>query len=259
MVSFPAQRGNASAQWGVMSCSIAGASRIGQRADNEDRYGWRVDDARTCIAVADGMGGHPRGKLAADIAVETVLRGLEPVRACGESALVEAVAAAHRAVVDAGRRCRPPVDPCTTLVVVWLEDAQARWAHVGDSRLYWFQRGRIAFRTRDHNAAEALYEQGRISARERLHHPMRNWVDRCLGGDPEPPAVEVGPVVTLAPGDRLLLCSDGLTVLDDDRITAEACAEGALQDIADRLAEQAEHAGAPCSDNVTVVLCEYRR
>jgi len=250
------------------------ATEKAQRQRNEDSVS--VDDG--LYLVADGMGGHEAGEVASRTAIDA-LRGLgagTPTPADVRSS----VRAAHAAVRDlpavTGRR------PGTTVtgVVVTSHGETPCWLvlNVGDSRTYRMAGGVLEQVTRDHSEVAELVERGLVAAADAPHHPRRNVVTRVLGGGasgstsdaPHHPrrnvvtrvlgggASEVEPDVWLlpvSPGDRMLLCSDGLTdELSDARIQAELRAEDEAQAAADRLVAAALAAGG--HDNVTAIVLD---
>lgn len=226
------------------------ASHRAGRARNEDS----VSAADGLYVVADGMGGHEAGEVASRTAVDA-LQGL----GVGTPTLADvrsAVRAAHVAVRDlpaeTGRR------PGTTVtgVVVTTHAETPCWLvlNVGDSRTYRMAGGVLEQVSRDHSEVAELVERGLVAPTDVAHHPRRNVVTRVLGGG----ASDVEPDVWLlpvSPGDRMLVCSDGLTdVLSDARVQAELRAEDDAQAAADRLVAAALAAGG--RDNVTVIVLD---
>ncbi|HQU15217.1 MAG: PP2C family protein-serine/threonine phosphatase [Gammaproteobacteria bacterium] len=239
---------------------IAHVSLRGDRGQNQDRLGWRVRDQNLLMVLADGMGGHPRGELAAAAAVQCVMRMFQdaaPSRAGSAGFLHDALLEAHSEVVAQGRAVSPPVAPHTTCIAARVARGGVDWAYVGDSRLYLLRNDGTWLRTRDHNAAEELYQLGSISAEERRHHPLRHQVTRALGGD-QTPTPESGSGPGLAPGDLLLLCSDGLLALPESRILAGLRDTAPLGGILPALGAEAVRAAHPHSDNVSVLALRWR-
>lgn len=242
-----------------MGYEIAQASLCGDRENNQDRLAWVEADGGVLLVLADGMGGHPRGELAAEIAVQTLgaaYRAAPHPLPNPDAFLSGAFERAHAEIVAAGRRERPPVDPHTTCVAVVVEGGRAHWAHVGDSRLYRVRADGGAEHTRDHNAAEDLYREGAIDAAARRTHPLRHVVTRALGGA-GPGRVPTGGGVALVPGDLLVLCSDGLLALPQERLLVGLRAPGPLQVRVDALARAAVEAARPRSDNVSVLALAW--
>jgi protein phosphatase len=142
----------------------------------------------------------------------------------------------------------------TTLTAMWADDTSAQIAHVGDSRAYLLRDGQLSRLTQDHTVVNRLVQQGRIMPEDADRHPQRSYLERALGVDPE---VEVDVhVLDMSPGDRVLLCSDGLFgLIDDDLIQNVLEQESSPQRAAERLCEEAVHAGG--NDNVTTVVVDF--
>ena len=233
-----------------VSLRVGVATEKAQRARNEDS----VSVADGLYLVADGMGGHEAGELASRTAIDA-LRGLgagTPTPADVRSSVRAAHAAVRNLPSSTGRR------PGTTVtgVMVTSHGETPCWLvlNVGDSRTYRMAGGVLEQVTRDHSEVAELVERGLVAAADAPHHPRRNVVTRVLGGG----ASEVEPDVWLlpvSPGDRMLVCSDGLTdELSDARIQAELRAEDEAQAAADRLVAAAIAAGG--HDNVTAIVLD---
>ena len=240
-----------------MKLRIFQDSRIGRRHGNQDRTGFAYAAHRALLVVADGMGGHPRGELAAEIAVEHVLRRFADwAREDGRDAegmLRGALDEAHRGIRERAREDRLPDWPRTTCTVCVIVDATATWCHVGDSRLYFVRDGEVLATTRDHSGAWLLVEQGLIDPEEARVHPDRNFVYNCLGGD-SAPEVEVSPATALVRGDRILLCSDGLwSPLTNAEIVAAVARDPSPTGLEPLLREAEERAGV-YADNLSYVV-----
>jgi serine/threonine protein phosphatase PrpC len=229
-------------------------SLLGDREENQDRAAVREGPGGLLLVVADGMGGHAGGALAAATAVDSMLRSFDaasPEVAPGDF-LRDAISRAHDAVVAVGEQVGIGSRPRTTCAACLVRDGVATWAHVGDSRVYHAREGALQTRTRDHTAIEALLQDGLISEDEIPGHPMRHYVEFCLGGAPEQPLITVSEPSALAPGDLLLLCSDGLwSGLADTDIAAGPQGDTALADWLSRIAGRAVRACMPYSDNTT--------
>lgn len=241
-----------------MIYELGQANRLGNRNSNQDRFQAIETDEGVLLVLGDGMGGQAFGEMAAQILVETARHHyLEATRPITDPKgfLDKVLRAAHHAIVDFGESQRPAVTPGTTGVLCLVQECQAVWAHVGDSRLYLFQNGLPIYRTTDHSLVEMLYQKGEISRREQESHPKRNQITQCLGGglieEPEP---TVSNIVTLHVEDVLLLCSDGLWGPMDDAVMGNLlCRPGNLDDIINSMAEQAEQLSYPHSDNISVL------
>lgn len=240
-----------------MEFQTAEVSLIGDREVNQDRFGVLVGDTVVVLTVCDGMGGHEDGEIAAQTAIDTFMAGCKehkPVLATAPMFLKDVIEQAHRAVVRVG--LKKPVDqrPRTTATLAVIASGTAIWAHVGDSRVYHLRDSAVFNRTRDHSAVEALYQRGAITEAQMHTHPMRNFVEECLGGEADMPRIDVGQPENMEAGDILLLCTDGFwTPLDMDVVADRLARAGDLQDELEDLAREAARAAKPHSDNVTAV------
>lgn len=241
-----------------MKFQVFQQSRKGGREKNEDRMGYCYTREAGLFALADGMGGHPDGELAAQLALQTLSavfqREARPALADPAAFLAEAVQVAHRQLLRHAATRRMDDTPRTTLVACVLQGDQAWWAHCGDSRLYHLRGSHLLVRTRDHSYAELQDSMSPlIGGNERVN---RNVLFTCLGS-PTQPLVDVAGPVALAGGDRLMLCSDGLWGnLPDERITA-LLAEAPLDRAVPALVERALADGGPRCDNVTVLGLQW--
>ena len=237
----------------VRRVTAAAATDVGQlREGNEDSF----FAGASVFAVADGMGGHQAGEVASALALEP-LRDVDgrdfPDAQTASSALVAAIEEANRRVVE-----RSLSDPDlrgmgTTLTAVVVHGDHLVAAHVGDSRAYLLRAGEpISQLTTDHTLVERLVREGRLSRDEVSLHPQRNVITRAIGSEPEV-AIDALPPLELRAGDRILLCSDGLTgPIDDREIQTLVEMIGGGQDTVDALVQAANEAGGP--DNITVAL-----
>ncbi len=223
------------------------ATDVGRvREGNEDAFAIEPP----LYAVADGMGGHRGGEVASQLALQTVV---ERFRA-GQGSLADQVQAANRAVYERSATDRKVTGMGTTLTAATVAGDRAHLAHVGDSRAYLLRAGALRQLTEDHTLVNRMLKAGEITEREAAVHPHRNVILRALGQDPDVAIDEQD--VGLIEGDRLLLCSDGLTVMvPEDQLQAilEATA-GAPQEAAERLVRAANGAGG--IDNITVVVLD---
>ena len=227
-----------------MNVRVGAATDIGLvREGNEDSY--LVE--QPLFAVADGMGGHRGGEVASRLALETI----ESLFRRGEGALAEQVQEANRAVYERSSMDRAVAGMGTTLTAALVEADRARLAHVGDSRAYLFRRGELRMLTEDHTLVNRMVQQGEITEAEAERHPQRSVVTRALGVERSVPVDEV--IVDLEPGDRLLICSDGLTSMVDDAAIADLLGHQAdPQRAAETLVDAANRAGGV--DNTTVIV-----
>jgi serine/threonine protein phosphatase PrpC len=235
------------------------ANRLGNRANNQDRCLVVAREDAVLLAVADGMGGHARGDLAAQAFVDSLQRQFRNYQGFEESGvfLREAFHAAHQTIQRVGQAQKPPIEPLTTGVACLIQDGTAVWAHVGDSRAYLIRQGQVELRTRDHTRVAELVDAGVITEQQARLHPLRNHVSLCLGGTIQPPPISLGPKIYLLPGDILLLCSDGLwSAVSEKRLISTLGADNLPQAI-DELAGSAERSSYPQSDNVSGVALRW--
>jgi len=239
-----------------MRYEIGSANHLGNRNSNQDRFAVVETEEGILLVLADGMGGHAGGEIAAqtlvDIARDSYLDAVRPVAQAGRF-LADIILKAHDTLFQLAAQRGLSDIPGTTAVLCLIQRGHMEWAHVGDSRLYLFREGLPVFRTTDHSYVEQLYKQGVISRAEQDSHPRRNHVTQCIGCLPQAPEPEIGKGKPLREGDIILLCSDGLwSALDDAQLGA--LLEGpSLDDTLERMAQRAEQISYPRSDNISVV------
>lgn len=232
---------------GPMTPRYAAASDVGLvRTNNEDAY----LAVPPLFAVADGMGGHRAG----EVASAGALRALEAQASRDGDSLVAAVEAANLAVFQEATANPDLAGMGTTVTAMHVGAGSVKIVHVGDSRAYLLRDHRLRRLTRDHTVVERLAREGKIPMEDVEHHPQRSVLERALGVSPE---VDVDvQLIDVRPGDRLLLCTDGLSsMLSDDEIRTVLLAEGDPGAAADRLLAGALRAGG--KDNVTAVLVDF--
>jgi serine/threonine protein phosphatase PrpC len=240
----------------------ADLSLLGNRDENQDRVAIAIGDGAAFLAVVDGMGGHADGARAAESAIRAMVGEFwETSRPLfdPEGFLHLTIGRAHEAVVDLGRGLPPEIRPRATCAACLIQGSNAYWAHVGDSRIYLLRAGRVLARTRDHSHVELLLRAGRITERQAQDHPMRNYVECCIGGDPVLPEMTLSGRNPLQTGDVLLLCSDGLwSGLTDEQIAALSLpAERGLRDALADLGQRALAGTAPFADNTTAAAVRW--
>ena len=239
-----------------MQFSIYQESRRGARKSNQDRIAYCYSREALLMLVADGMGGHLRGEMAAQIAVEAITaafrRDAKPRLADPAAFLRRAIMEAHRAIVQNAEDNGLPESPRTTCVACVVQDGAARWAHAGDSRLYLLGEGRVLARTKDHSLVQQLIDSGRIREEAFGAHPERNRIFNCLGSQ-RLPRVDLSEETALNYGDTLMLCSDGLTKhVSDERIGERLRSMTSARQACEALLQDALDDGG--SDNVTIVI-----
>ncbi len=241
-----------------MRFTVYQVSRKGGREKNEDRMGYCYTRDSGLFALADGMGGHPEGEVASQLALQTLAalfqRDAKPTLADPQRFLHEAIMAGHHQLLRYATQKALIDTPRTTIVACVMQGNAAYWAHCGDSRLYLVRGEKLVARTRDHSYSEL---------QQTLSHvvPMgdkfnRNVLFTCLGSPGKPVVDTVGPLLMQA-GDRLLLCSDGLWGTVTDAVIAEQLGKHAISDAVPELVEQALRNGGVKSDNVSVLAVEW--
>lgn len=242
-----------------MQIETAKASLLGDREENQDRVGVLRRGDTILAVVIDGMGGHSRGDLAAEVAIESMLTKFANAKLPiiqEQRFLSELIFEAHEKVIDAGAEMPMEMMPRATAAVCLIQRDRMLWAHVGDSRIYLIRNNRVVTRTRDHTHVEMLLQQGVISESQINEHPMRNFVESCLGGEIEMSILtESGPLNVQA-GDKVMLCSDGLwSGFKDYEFAAQLSREDmSLDELNTHLCEMAVQRNFPVSDNTSSVL-----
>ncbi len=238
-----------------MKFSVFQISRKGGRENNEDRMGYCYTRESGLFVLADGMGGHPEGEVAAQLALQTISalyqREARPQIEDTVKFLSTALTAAHHQIIRYASEKGMLDTPRTTLVACILQGAGATWVHCGDSRLYMVRDGELLTRTRDHS-----YLEQHKASHTNIERINRNILFTCLGSPTKPVFDIAGPVV-LQQGDKLMLCSDGLWgSLTDAEIVKHLASKGVSDSVPD-LVENALRVGGERSDNVTVLAMEW--
>jgi protein phosphatase len=233
-------------------------SLIGDRADNQDRVSIVRHERGAFLIVVDGMGGHAEGERAAEVATQSFMESFEASTEWIEQQdyvtrfLVDSVERAHAAVAGIGKSLPVQNKPRATCAVCLIIDDTAWWAHVGDARIYLLRDRGVAERTRDHSHVEVLLRQGLISEAEIPGHPMRHYVECCLGGESDLPTETIRGGRELLSGDMILVCSDGLWSGVPDDVLGDSCREDrSISEWLGCVSEMAVAANAPYSDNTT--------
>ncbi len=238
-----------------MKFSVFQVSRRGGREKNEDRMGYCYTRESGLFVLADGMGGHPEGEVAAQLALQTVSalyqKEARPIVKDVPEFLSSSLMAAHHQIIRYASEKGMLDTPRTTLVAAVVQGNAASWVHCGDSRLYVVRGGELLTRTRDHSYLE---QQG--AGVIKLDRVNRNILFTCLGS-PTKPVFDVSGPVTLQQGDKILLCSDGLWGTLEDQVIVNELADKTVSDAVPELVEQALRRAGDHSDNVTVIAMEW--
>ncbi len=239
-----------------MRFSVYQESHIGGRKVNQDRMGYSFTRDAILLLLADGMGGHIMGEMAAAIAMQTIgnlfQQQAQPLISRPERFLEDSFLAAHQEIHRYRAVNNLHETPRTTIVACLIQNGYAYWAHCGDSRLYWIRQGQILLRTKDHSRLETLIAQGKVDPSERHSHPDRNKLFNCLGA-PNAPIVELSRRAVLQAGDLILLCSDGLWSVLPDHMLAQKLHEHTIVRAIPELIRSAVDIAGKQSDNVTAL------
>jgi serine/threonine protein phosphatase PrpC len=236
-------------------------SLLGGREENQDRVSAAVTEQAALLVVVDGMGGHAHGARAAQVTQQVILDAFaqtpqplfDPL-----GFLHLTVGRAHQEVVKLGAKLPLEQRPRATCAVCLVQQGASWWLHVGDSRIYLLRSGALITRSRDHSHVELLLREGVISAEQAHNHPMRNFVECCLGGDPILPDMSLSRRRPLQRNDVLLVCTDGLWgPLEDSEIASEAGAPGELRGKLLRLGERAVKRAGAGSDNTSAAALRW--
>jgi serine/threonine protein phosphatase PrpC len=241
-----------------MKFSVFQISRKGGRDKNEDRMGYCYTKASGLFLLADGMGGHPEGEMAAQIALQVISalyqKEAKPVVKDVKAFFTMAVMAAHRQILRYAAETGLIDTPRTTLVLAILQGGEIHWVHCGDSRLYFVRHGEMLVRTRDHSYLEQSHHLKSLAK-----PPVgvsRNVLFTCLGS-PTKPIFDITGPVSLEQGDRILLCSDGLWGTLDDAEIVFHLSQKPVAIAAPDLVENALIKGGVHCDNVTLIAMEW--
>lgn len=233
-----------------MKINVGARTDVGRvRSANEDSYLVR----EPIFVVADGMGGHLAGDVASSTAVSAIEGHLTEAAPDQPDSFATLVRGANRAIWEKAQRDSALRGMGTTCTLLYLDDATAHIAHVGDSRAYRLRDGTLEQLTEDHTLVARMVREGKLAPEEAEHHPQRSIITRALGVDSD---VSVDLLaVELRPGDRLLLCSDGLSsMIQESSIVDVLGSEQDAQVAADTLVDRANEAGG--EDNVTVLIID---
>ena len=240
-----------------MQIEYAKVSALGDRQDNQDRAAVVVSEDAALLLVFDGMGGHSDGAKAAETGLKVVqdlfVSSTQPIFD-PQGFLYMALSKAHDEVVRIGAEVAVDFRPRATCAICLVQEGGAFWAHIGDSRIYLVREGEVLTRSRDHSHVEVLIQEGAISEEEAQDHPMRNFVECCIGGDAPVPDMSITGKKKLQAGDVLLACSDGLwSGLTDQDVARIASNNGdaSLTENLKNLSMQALNVNSPYSDNTT--------
>ena len=240
-----------------MRYSLARVDRLGNRNSNQDRSQIIETPEGVLLVLADGMGGRPHGSDAAEciiaIAQHHYLHRSRPIMDI-EGLFNAIIYDAHQQITLLTHRLSLQLMPGTTVVMVLIQNGRAYWAHMGDSRLYYYRDQQQLCRTIDHSLVERLYREGAITEKEKLTHPRRNQLTRCVGCFPRPLQLKMGQETELREGDTIWICTDGVWGgISDQQMNHIFNSTTDLGAATEKIANYAEHKTYPKSDNITAI------
>ena len=243
-----------------MKFTIFQNSRQGPRQYNQDRLAYSYSKDALLLVVADGMGGHRHGEIAAQLAVTTMTDAFQrlavPMLSSPAKFLIDHMQQIHD-MIDQLTQERELVEaPRTTIVAAVVQRGVLYCAHVGDSRLYHFRDGHLLYRTEDHSIVQSLYSKGIINKDDMSTHPYRHKVYSCLGGD-VPPKIDLSDRHELAEGDTILLCTDGVWGAVTDEQIKRILNSPSITDGVTTLLNVAENTSQEQGDNMSAIGLQW--
>jgi serine/threonine protein phosphatase PrpC len=243
-----------------MRFTIFQESRKGAREANQDRTAYTYSREALLLVIADGMGGHVGGDIAAQIAVRLFIERFQqeakPILRNPLKFMQETMLRAHAALGSYANQFSMLETPRTTCVAVIVQANHAYWAHVGDSRFYLFRQGSLIGATKDHSKVQYLVDQGVIPPDEVAVHPDRNKIFSCLGGLVDP-VIDLSRRTPLRNGDILVLCTDGLWSVMSQREIATHLTSTPILKTAPQMLREAEARGGADGDNLSAIVVRW--
>ena len=243
-----------------MRFTIFQESRKGSRKVNQDRIAYTFSRDTLLLVVADGMGGHAGGEIAAQIAVRLFIERFQqeakPILKNPLKFLQDTMVRAHAALGSYANQFSMLETPRTTCVACVVQAGHAYWGHVGDSRLYLFRQGGLIGSTKDHSKVQYLVDQGIIGADEVVSHPDRNKIFSCLGGLVDP-VIDLSRRTPLRNGDIIVLCTDGLWSVIDQREVATWLTSTPILTTAPQMMREGEKRGGAEGDNLSAIIVRW--
>ena len=243
-----------------MRFTIFQDSRMGSRSVNQDRIAYTYGRDTLLLVVADGMGGHAGGEIAAQIAVRLFIERFQqeakPILKNPLTFLHESMVKAHAALGSYSAQFSMLETPRTTCVACIVQAGHAHWAHVGDSRLCLYRQGVLLSQTRDHSKVQYLVDQGLIGPNDVAEHPDRNKIYSCLGGLVDP-VIDLSNRTPLRDGDIIVMCTDGLWgSIGSDEIATWLTSTPILKS-APEMIREAERRGGADGDNLSAIVVRW--
>jgi serine/threonine protein phosphatase PrpC len=244
-----------------MKFTIYQNSRQGPRQYNQDRLAYSYSKDALLLVLADGMGGHRNGEIAAQLAVKTLTDAFQrlavPALSSPAKFLIEHVQQVHDMIENVTQAEDLIESPRTTIVAAIIQRGYLYCTHVGDSRLYHFRNGHLLFRTEDHSVVQSLYKKGMITKEEMATHPYKNKIYNCLGGE-TPPQIDLADRHELFEGDTVLLCTDGVWgVISDQQIKEIIQRNSNITEATIDLMDSAEFASDEKGDNMSAIGLQW--
>ena len=243
-----------------MRFTIFQESRVGKRKTNQDRVAYSYTRDALLLVLADGMGGHLYGEVAAQISVQFIAQSFQqearPKVSDPVLFLSRVLSNAHHAILDYAFDKQLSDVPRTTIVACLVQEGVAHWAHAGDSRLYMIRKNKLAAQTRDHSRVQLMLDQGLLDAEAAAVHPGRNRIFSCLGGN-HPPQIEFSRGVSLVNGDVVAICSDGVWGPLEPGSLVSTLSDGRVMESVPRLMNEAEELGGHQCDNMTLIAMTW--
>ena len=243
-----------------MKFTIYQNSRQGPRPYNQDRLAYSYSKDALLLVVADGMGGHKHGEIAAQLAVTTMTEAFQrlavPTLSSPAKFLIEHIQQIHDMLDQITQEREMLESPRTTIVAAIVQRGMLYCAHVGDSRLYHFRDGHLLYRTEDHSIVQSLYNKGMIEKGDMSTHPYRHKVYSCLGGD-TPPKIDLSDRHELAEGDTILLCTDGVWGAVADDHMKRILNNPSINESITELLNQSEYVSQQQGDNMSAIGLQW--
>jgi serine/threonine protein phosphatase PrpC len=243
-----------------MRFTIFQESRKGSRKVNQDRIAYTFSRDTLLLVVADGMGGHAGGEIAAQIAVRLFIERFQqeakPILKNPLKFLQDTMVRAHAALGSYANQFSMLETPRTTCVACVVQAGHAYWGHVGDSRLYLFRQGGLIGATKDHSKVQYLVDQGIIGADEVMSHPDRNKIFSCLGGLVDP-VIDLSRRTPLRNGDIIVMCTDGLWSVFDQREISTWLTSTPILTTAPQMLREGEKRGGAEGDNLSAIIVRW--
>lgn len=243
-----------------MKFTIFQNSRQGPRPYNQDRLAYSYSKDALLLVVADGMGGHKHGEVAAQLAVTAMTDAFQrlavPTLASPAKFLTDHIQQIHDTIDQYAQEHDMLEAPRTTIVAAIVQRGMLYCAHVGDSRLYHYRDGHLLFRTEDHSVVQSLYNKGMISKDDMATHPYRHKISNCLGGD-VPPKIDLADRQELVEGDTILLCTDGVWGAVADNKIKHVLSSPSITDGVTTLLNLAETVSQQEGDNMSAIGLQW--